>query len=204
MLLHSSPFSSDFLDYLSIGWQHIIDVNAYDHLLFIMVLCAAFSYTEWRKILIIVTAFTIGHSLTLALSALEIFTLPANLVEVLIPVTILITAVANLFQRKSLQLKAFDSRLYASYGIALGFGLIHGLGFANNFRFFLGDDSGFAMQLFAFNSGLELGQIVVVICFMSALWLLVQIFGEVQKEWSLFISGAGAGVSLLMILEALK
>ncbi len=165
MLLHSSVFNSEFVDFLVIGWDHIIDMKAYDHLLFIMVLCAAFTYKDWKKILAVITAFTIGHSLTLALSALDYVFIKESTVEILIPITIFATAIAN------------------------------------NFRFFLGEDSSIVAQLFAFNSGLELGQIVVVLFFMAILWFFTRFFNLAHRDWALFISGAGAGVSLIMILD---
>jgi hypothetical protein len=203
MLLHSGFFNTEFVDFLVIGWDHIIDVKAYDHLLFIMVLCASFTLKDWKKVLAVITAFTIGHSFTLALSALNYFFIAPNTVEILIPLTIVATAITNIIRKEPEQEKTFDSRLILSYGIAMCFGLIHGLGFANNFRFFLGEESSIIAQLFAFNSGLELGQIMVVLCFMFLLWLFTKLFNMVHRDWTVFISGAGAGISLIMILDNL-
>lgn len=207
MLLHTSLniFDAEFADYLKLGWDHIIDIKAYDHLLFVMTLCALFTYHEWRKILVIITAFTIGHSLTLALSTLDYVILPQELVEILIPFTILLTALTNIFRkRKDLHAKTFDSRIVVNYAIALLFGLIHGLGFANNFKFMLGEETSIIKQLFAFNSGLELGQITVVLGFMTSFWVLSKLFNVVHREWTLVFSGAGAGISLVMILNVLQ
>lgn len=206
MYLHTSPsiFDSEFISFLKLGWDHIIDIKAYDHLLFVMTLCAVFVFNEWRKILVIVTAFTIGHSLTLALSTLNYVIIPSEWIEVLIPLTILITALANVIRKKSLaEEKTFEKRVVVNYVIALCFGLIHGLGFANNFKFMLGEDSNIIKQLFAFNTGLEIGQIVVVISFMLLLFLLINVFKVLHREWTVFISGAGAGLSLVMILDVL-
>ncbi|WMJ74014.1 HupE/UreJ family protein [Cytophagaceae bacterium ABcell3] len=201
----SSFFDAEFVDYLMIGWDHIIDIKAYDHLLFVMTLCALFTYHEWRKVLVIVTAFTIGHSLTLALSSLNYIVLSPELVETLIPVTILITAIANIVRRKdnTLTEKTFDKKVAVNYVIALSFGLIHGLGFAGNFRFLMGEENSILKQLFAFNSGLELGQITVVIVFMILLYVATKFFKVVHREWNVFFSGAGAGLSVMMIMEAL-
>jgi hypothetical protein len=205
MLLHNNLiFDTEFADYLMIGWDHIIDVKAYDHLLFIMVLCAIFTMSEWRKILVIVTAFTIGHSLTLALSALQLVEFPQKLIEILIPCTILATSASNVIKRrKDIGAKTFDSKLWINYSGAMFFGLIHGLGFANNFKFLLEEESSIIKQLFAFNSGLELGQIAVVACFMLLLFLVTRFSNIVHREWTLFISGAGAGISVILILDAL-
>lgn len=206
MFLHAENmlFDAEFIDYLKLGWDHIIDVKAYDHLLFVMTLCALFTVKEWRKILVIVTAFTIGHSLTLALSTLEIVMIPPALVEFLIPLTIFITALTNIIRKRELiHLQTFDKQVIINYIIALSFGLLHGLGFASNFKFMLGEESSIIKQLFAFNSGLELGQITVVISFMFLLWLLTNFFKIIHREWTLFISGAGAGISIILMLDVL-
>jgi hypothetical protein len=197
-------FDAEFFDYLKIGWDHIIDAKAYDHLLFIMVLCAVFTYTEWRKILLIITAFTIGHSLTLALSALNLIVLDASHIDILIPLTILLTALANIIRKKKKEEKTFEGKVAVNYLIALSFGLVHGLGFANNFKFLMGEENSIVKQLFAFNSGLELGQITVVLIFMTALWLLMVFAKLLHREWTLIISGAGAGISLVMIIDIIS
>ncbi|MCR6638158.1 MAG: HupE/UreJ family protein [Sporocytophaga sp.] len=197
-------FDAEFSDYLKLGWDHIIDIKAYDHLLFVMTLCALFTFTEWRKILVIITAFTIGHSLTLALSTLNYVLLPQNWVEVLIPMTIFLTAMANIVRRKNeTGEKTFDKTVVMNYIIALSFGLIHGLGFANNFKFMMGEDSSIVKQLFAFNSGLELGQISIVLLFLALLYISTRVFNVVHREWTVFFSGAGAGLSLMMIVDVL-
>jgi hypothetical protein len=206
MLIHlfHSLFDSEFTDFIKLGWDHIIDYKAYDHLLYVMTLCALFSYQEWRKILVIITAFTIGHSMTLALSALNYLILPQKWVEVMIPLTILITALSNTFLKKnSIGVGIFDNRIKLNYLIALCFGLIHGLGFANNFRFMLGEETSIVSQLFAFNTGLELGQLTVVVVFMFSMWFFNRFFHIVHREWTLFFSGAGAGIALMLIMNVL-
>ncbi len=197
-------FDAEFSDYLKLGWDHIIDIKAYDHLLFVMTLCALFTFNEWRKILVIITAFTIGHSLTLALSTLNFVLLPQNWVEVLIPLTIFLTAMTNIVRKKKeFEGKTFDKAVVVNYIIALSFGLIHGLGFANNFKFMMGEDSSIIKQLFAFNSGLELGQITIVLLFLALLYISTNVFKVVHREWTVFFSGAGAGLSLMMIVDVL-
>ncbi len=206
MYLHilNHIFDAEFSDYLKLGWDHIIDIKAYDHLLFVMTLCALFTFNEWRKILVIITAFTIGHSLTLALSTLNYVLLPQDWVEVLIPMTIFLTAMTNIARKKSESgEKTFDKAVVLNYVIALSFGLIHGLGFANNFKFMMGEDSSIIKQLFAFNSGLELGQITIVILFLALLYILTRVFSVLHREWTVFFSGAGAGLSLMMIVDVL-
>ena len=186
------------------GWDHIVDFSAYDHILFIVVLCALYSYSEWRKLITIVTAFTIGHSISLLLSALDIFVISSKLVEVLIPATIIFTAISNIvIQSDKVSTTVFSKKGLKNYGIALCFGLIHGLGFANNFKFLLGNSDGLVKHLFAFNLGIELGQLMIVLCLLMIYFLFVKCFKTKQREWVLFVSGAGFGVGVILCLTNL-
>lgn len=186
------------------GWNHIIDFGAYDHILFITVLCALFQLNEWKKVLTIVTAFTIGHSVTLALSALEIIFIPTKLVEVLIPLTIVITGITNISAKQSVVTSTtFERKVIKNYIIALCFGFIHGMGFANNFKFLLGNSTNVVKQLFAFNVGIELGQVLIVIIIMSLYYLLIKIFSIKHREWTTFLSGAGFGVGGVLVVTNL-
>lgn len=181
------------------GWEHIVDINAYDHLLFVMTLCAAFKLSEWRQILIIITAFTIGHSGTLIISALDIIPTNPKLIDLLIPFTIMLTAMANVinYGKKG---KFSDTKI--KYLIALGFGLIHGLAFASNFKFMLFSDS-IVMPLFLFNIGIEVGQLFIVLLFMISLWFYSKVVKGEHSKWNLFISGAGFGIAATIFLNAL-
>jgi len=187
-----------FKVYLQLGFEHISDFAGYDHMLFIVTLCAFYAWRAWKKILILVTAFTIGHSITLALSAFNILNIPQQLVETAIPITIFITAIHNIASRKG----SNPSTINLSYWIALFFGFIHGMGFSNFFKALTGGES-IILELFAFNVGLELGQLIIVAVFFTLYFILDLLFDIKHRDWKLFISGAGAGVSLIMILEAL-
>lgn len=193
---------SEFSTFLQLGLGHIASLSAYDHLLFIVTLCAIYQVQEWRKILVLVTAFTIGHSLTLVLSGLEILRVPSDLVELLIPFTILLTALHNVAAKKA-EGGTFSKPVRANYVLALVFGLIHGMGFANFFRSLMGDGSNIAWPLFSFNVGIELGQILIVALLFGLLWVLVKLFSIVQRDWNLFVSGAGAGGALILILQGM-
>ncbi|WP_462221279.1 HupE/UreJ family protein [Ferruginibacter sp.] len=186
----------DFAFYFKLGWQHIISLDALDHLLFILALSAIYLLSNWRQVLVLVTAFTIGHSLTLALSVYKILAVKDSLVEFLIPCTIIITAVFNFFQKdftpKSLRL---------NYFLALFFGLIHGLGFANTIRFMLAKNQGIGWSLFSFNVGLEAGQIVVVMCILLLSFLIVN-KGQLKRKWWLWaLSGVAFCIALKMVVE---
>jgi len=191
-------------EFFSLGWWHIIDFGAYDHILFITVLCALFQLTECKKVLTIITAFTIGHSVTLALSALNLIFIPSKLIEILIPATIVITAITNITVKPSVIItKTFERKVMKNYSIALGFGFIHGMGFANNFKFMLGNSANIVKQLFAFNIGIELGQIVVVLFLMLSYFLLIKFFAIKHRDWTLFLSGAGFGVGGVLLITNL-
>jgi hypothetical protein len=183
--------------YLSVGIHHIVDLKGYDHILFILTLCAVYTLSDWKKVLILVTAFTIGHSLTLALATLDLVRIDGNLVEFLIPLTIFLTALANLFTR------GLGSRTLhlLKYGAALFFGLIHGLGFSNYLRSLLGGEQSMVLPLFSFNLGIEAGQLMIVLAIMLLTWLLVGLSRVPKRDWQLVLSGAGLGVSLVLMIE---
>jgi hypothetical protein len=187
---------SDFSFYFGIGWQHIMSWDALDHLLFIAALSAIYLLRDWKQVLILVTAFTIGHSLTLAMSVLDIIRFPSNWVEFLIPCTIVFTAASNLFQR------SFTTRsIRINYLLALLFGLIHGMGFANTIRFMLAGDQNIAIPLLSFNLGLEAGQIVVVLILLLIAHLVVTVLKINRREWVIFVSAATFSLALKLALE---
>jgi len=186
---------SEFELYFGLGKDHILDANGYDHILFVVALCTLFSISEWKRVLILVTAFTLGHSITLALATLEIINVKADLVEFLIPVTIFITAVSNIFKKGEVH-SGTSQKL--NYAYAAFFGLIHGMGFSNYLKSILGRDESIFTQLLAFNLGLELGQIIIVAFFLVAGFILVEVFGVNRRDWKLVISSAVAGIALIL------
>lgn len=186
-------------DFFVNGWEHIVDINAYDHLLFVMTLCAAFTIKQWKQVLVIITAFTIGHSGTLILSSLDIIPTNPKVIELLIPFTIMITAIANIVNYGK-EGRFSDAKI--KYAIALVFGLVHGLAFASNFKFMLFDDS-IVMPLFLFNVGIEVGQLFIVALFMIALWIYTKVIKGEHMKWNIFISGAGFGIAATLFLNAL-
>lgn len=192
----------EFQAFVQMGIRHIADPAAYDHLLFIVTLCAAYRLEEWKKVLLLVTAFTVGHSLTLALTAFDVLRPPSELIELLIPVTILLTSLNNVIAKRP-EGGLFSKRLSLNYALALGFGLIHGMGFANFFRALMGGDSSIVKPLFAFNVGVELGQIAIVLAFFLLLFVLSRLFSFLHRDWNLYVSGAGGGVALVLILQGL-
>ena len=192
---------SEFSLYFTLGQEHILDYkNGYDHILFVLALCAVYLIRDWKKILILVTAFTIGHSVTLALATLQIVSVNVALIEFLIPLTIFITAVSNLFKKEEL---GKSKGVQINYVFALFFGLIHGLGFSNYLRAILGKDHSILSQLLAFNLGLEFGQIIVVALFLLIAFLLVDLLKVNSRDWKMVLSSAIAGIALLLIKDRL-
>ena len=186
----------DFIFYLKLGWEHIISLDALDHQLFILALIAVYAYNDFKKILILVTAFTIGHSITLALSSLDILRVPSKWVEFLIPLTIVITALDNILMKGKQ-----NNLMKVNYYLALIFGLIHGMGFANTARMMIAKEQSLFVPLLGFNIGLELGQSVLVIVILVILFFLLKLFKVNRKDWILFISSAVFALSLKMTLE---
>lgn len=186
----------NFWLYFEIGWKHICDWQGYDHILFVTVLCGIYLLKDWRKILMLVTAFTIGHTITLGLSVYNLVKIPANLIEFLIPVTIIITAASNITNR------SFEVRkIKLNYFLALLFGLIHGMGFSNYLKSMLGKNSTIIAELFAFNIGLEVGQITIVILVLLFCYFVLEILKIKRREWNLFLSSAIFGIALVMAIE---
>ncbi|MEJ7912416.1 MAG: HupE/UreJ family protein [Chitinophagaceae bacterium] len=186
------------LNYFKEGWQHIISSNALDHQLFILALAALYTLKNWRQALVVVTAFTIGHSITLALSVWGMLNLNPQLVEVLIAGTIAVTAIANLV---SPSLSKRNTR--RNYFFALFFGTIHGLGFASFIRFTLAEGQNIGYPLFQFNVGLEAGQVVLIVALLLVAYLLIDVWNLNRRWWTIFISASVFLLSLKMLIERL-
>ena len=191
---------NDIIIFLHLGFRHIIDINGSDHMLFILALVIRYLWTDWKKILILVTAFTIGHSITLALSTLDWISFPMYLIELLIPITILLTAISNLFVKDF----SFSSKYHIIYYFALFFGLIHGLGFSNYLKSLLGKEHSIILPLFSFNIGLELGQLLIVGCILVFSFIFVKRIKINRKSYIRIGSIITIGLSLMMIIDRIK
>jgi HupE / UreJ protein len=182
-----------FLFYFPLGWEHIISVDALDHQLFILALAALYAWQDWKQVLILVTAFTVGHSLTLALSVLNVLSLNSEWVEFLIPLTIVLTATSNLLQRHQT-----TRTLQFNYWLALFFGFIHGMGFANSIRFMLSEEQQLGGGLLGFNLGLEAGQLVFVALLLGLTYLILDVIKLSRKKWTMGLSLIALASSLFM------
>ncbi|HEX6333500.1 MAG TPA: HupE/UreJ family protein [Flavisolibacter sp.] len=187
---------SDFGFYFTLGWEHIISTEALDHILFIAALAAIYMLRDWKRVILLVTAFTAGHTISLVLSVRDLVTAPSDWVEFLIPCTILFTATSNLF------LKSFTATaIRINYLLALLFGLVHGLAFASVLKEILASDQDFVWSMFSFSTGLELGQVLVVGLVLLLAELFVSLLKVRRREWMIFISATVFGLALQMVVQ---
>lgn len=192
---------NEFLIYLQLGYQHITDINGYDHILFVIALCAIYRISDWQKILYLVTAFTIGHSITLAMAALELIEYSTDLIEFLIPVTIILTCISNFFHRSTESVLDPEEFSRIRYFFAMMFGLIHGMGFSNYLKSLLGKNESIVMQLLAFNIGLEIGQLLIVAVAITLSFFILDGFKMKKHSWNLILSAFVAGVAFKLMTE---
>ncbi|MDE2763219.1 MAG: HupE/UreJ family protein [Gemmatimonadota bacterium] len=193
---------STFTVYLRLGFEHLLDLRGYDHILFLAVLCAAYTLARWRELLVLVTAFTIGHSVSLAVATLRLVRVDTGLVEFLIPVTIVATALTNLagLRRED----PAEHRVAARplrYALALVFGVVHGLGFSNFLRLALGEERSLFLPLLSFNIGLELAQIVVAVGVPAVALAAVRLLSLPQRLWTLLLSALAGGAAAVMAVQ---
>ncbi|GGG91810.1 hypothetical protein GCM10011416_05660 [Polaribacter pacificus] len=183
--------------YIKMGLYHVLDFQAYDHILFLIVLAVIFSFYQLKKVLWLITFFTIGHTLTLALSAYGILKIDVSIIEFLIPVTIFITGAVNVYNSNKLNEKKENINL----AFALIFGLIHGLGFSNYFRMMIGKEEDKLLPLIEFALGIELSQVIIVLGILIV-GSLVQSMGKVSKrDWVLVCSSIVIGFVIPMMIE---
>ena len=186
--------------YLELGFRHIADLAGYDHILFVTALAIPFRIRDWRRLAILVTAFTVGHSVTLALATLRLVSVSSQLVETLIPATILVTALGA--YTAATPQRAENPVTLSRYGMALFFGLIHGLGFSTYLRALLGDEESIAGPLLAFNIGLELGQLAILFIVLTLGAALVPAILQ-RRRWVQLLVGVTGGLALMLLVQRL-
>jgi len=181
------------------GINHVLDVNGYDHLLFLMVLSVPYVFKDWKRVLILVSMFTFGHTLSLVLAAYGVVSVNGELVEFLIPLTIFIVALYNVFTtgKKSTEQKA--GILFIS---ALFFGLIHGLGFAREFKMFIGKSESKLMPLFEFALGIEIAQVLIVFVVLFLGFFGQTIFRFSRRDWVMVVSAIVVGLTIPMLIQS--
>ncbi|EIA09305.1 HupE/UreJ family protein [Flavobacterium frigoris] len=189
---------SQFWIYFQIGLKHVLDIHSYDHVLFLIALAIPFSFKDWKRLTLLVSLFTIGHTMALLLSVFGIIAIKVNVVELLIPITILITALYNLFTAGKSNKK---EGLNLIFFVTLFFGIIHGLGFSNYFKSILGGNAvSKLLPLSEFALGIEAAQIVVVFIVLILSYIVQTVFRFSKRDWALVFSAFVIGVVLPMII----
>src|SRR3970282_94213 len=189
---------SQFWIYFQIGFKHVLDVHSYDHVLFLIALAIPLSFKDWKRIVLLVSLFTIGHTMALLLSVFGIIAIKVSVVELLIPITILITALYNLFTAGKSNRK---EGLNLIFFITLFFGIIHGLGFSNYFKSILGGSAlSQLLPLSEFALGIEAAQIVVVFIVLILSYIVQTVYRFSKRDWALVFSAFVIGVVLPMII----
>lgn len=188
---------NDFIFYFKIGLNHVLDFSAYDHILFLIVLAVVFNFKNWKKVLWLVTLFTIGHSITLALSAYEVLKIKIDLIEFLIPLTIFITGIVNVVSSSKTSTKKDNINLI----FALFFGLIHGLGFSNYFKMMIGQEEEKLFPLLEFALGIEIAQLIIVLGILIIGAILQNFFRVTKRDWILVCSSIVIGFSIQMMID---
>lgn len=173
------------------GISHITDWHAYDHMLYLFALSAGFLLKDWRKIALLATAFTLGHSMTLILSGLDVFRVRPSLIEFLIPITIFITALVSAMAKER-------TKVGIGYLLATVFGLIHGMGFSSYFRM-ISSKEDLVVNLLAFNLGVEVGQLFIITAFLLLSWLATSLVKVPLKHWKMTICIIAMFISALLI-----
>jgi hypothetical protein len=190
----------NFIFYLKEGLFHVLDWNAYDHILFLIALAVVYEFKNWKKVLWLITLFTIGHTFTLILAAYNILTVNSAIVEFLIPVTIFITAVVNIFYAKT---ASKQTKTNTNLVFALFFGLIHGLGFSSYFRMLIGKAENKIIPLLEFALGIEIAQIIIVFFVLLVGFMLQTFFRFSKRDWILIVSSIVIGVTIPLIKETI-
>jgi hydrogenase/urease accessory protein HupE len=187
----------DFMLYFKMGLNHVLDFSAYDHILFLIVLAVVFNFHQWKKVLWLVTFFTIGHSITLALSAYGVLKIRLDIIEFLIPVTIMITGIINVLTTKKSSIRENNINII----FAFFFGLIHGLGFSNYFKMMVGKEEDKLAPLIEFALGIEASQIIIVLGILIIGSLLQNLAKVTRRDWVLVSSSIVIGFSVPMVLD---
>ena len=191
---------SEFWIYFNIGLKHVLDINAYDHVLFLLALSVPYDFKDWRRILLLVSLFTLGHTLALLLSVFEIVYIKGNIVELLIPITILITAFFNIFNSGKSSKK--ESVTFTAF-VTIFFGIIHGLGFSNYFKSILaGNATDKLLPLLDFALGIEIAQIIVILAALLLSFVVQTLFHFSKRDWTLTMSAFIIGFTIPMIIQS--
>lgn len=191
--------ANDFWFYVEYGIKHVLDINGYDHVLFLMLLAVPYVFKDWKRVLILVSMFTLGHTLSLLLAAYGVVTMNSSLVEFLIPVTIMILAIYNVFTAGK---NAKSNNQGILFITTLFFGLIHGLGFAREFKLLIGRSESKLIPLLEFALGIEIAQLIIVFVVLFLGFLGQTIFRFSRRDWVMVMSAIVIGLVIPMLLTS--
>ncbi len=188
---------NDFILFLKLAFDHVLDWNAYDHILFFIVLAVVYNFNDCKKVLWLITLFTIGHTITLGLATYNITNIKVEVIEFLIPLTIFITALANLLTVDKKNFHKANLNLF----FAFFFGLIHGLGLSGFLKMILDDSDDKLLPLFQFAFGVELAQIAIVLCILVLGYITQNMLKISKRDWVLILSSIVIGIVIPMLFE---
>jgi hypothetical protein len=183
--------------FFELGLTHVLDINGYDHIIFLIVLAAPYLFSSWKKVLLLVSVFTIGHTISLFLSSYNLVTVNSSLVEFVIPVTIALTAIFNIVTSGRV---SQNSKIGLMFFVTLVFGIIHGLGFSNYFKMIIGSSKFKFMPLIEFALGVELAQVIVVVLVLVLGGIAQSFLNISKKDWVLVLSSITLGLAIPMLL----
>lgn len=190
----------EFWIFFKIGLSHVLNIHGYDHVLFLIALTVPYAFKDWKRMLLLITIFTVGHTIALFLSVFNIIVVKANIVEFIIPITILITAFYNLFTAGKSSKK--ESITFIGF-VTLFFGIIHGLGFSNYFKTILsGEAIDKLPNLFEFALGIEVAQIIVVLVVLLLSFIFQTLFRFNKRDFTLTMSAFVIGVVIPLIIDS--
>lgn len=187
-----------FLKFLELGLYHIVSFSSYDHILFVILLTLPYVFKDWKRLLILVSVFTLGHTLSLLLGVYDIVNLNVNVTEWLIPLTIFFAALFNVFSSG----KSTPKYSYFIFGVVLFFGLIHGLGFANAFQSMVSANESTFLSILEFALGIEIGQLIIVFCVLFINFVFQNIFRFSTRDWVMVSSSIILGLMLPLIIKS--
>lgn len=187
-----------FLFYIGLGLEHVLDLNAYDHILFLTALAIPFSFKDWKNVLLLATVFTITHCFSLGLSSYGYVTPDVSLIEFLIPVTIFITALFNIYAAKNKQTLA-SVKLHVI--ATTFFGLVHGFGFSNYFKMLMAEEDNKFAPLLGFATGIEMSQILILILALTLTFIVVNLFKVKQWLYAIIASVIVLAITIPMLLD---
>jgi hypothetical protein len=185
-----------FWFYIKLGLTHVLDLKAYDHILFLIALTIPYVFKDWKRILWLVTVFTIGHTLSLMLSVYNVVSVNSNLVEFLIPITIIVTAIFNIFTAGK---GARKEKLGLTFFVTLFFGLIHGLGFSSGFKNMVPSNESKMFPLLEYSLGIEIAQVIIVFLVLIIGFIVQTIFRFNKRDWIMIISSIIIGLVIPML-----